>query len=87
MVAGVAEAAVAAAVVVEAPADGAYGNLDSVVTGGGFTNQYAPATTASTTTAAASTLANPTHSIHDPRRATSERGGGGRSGKSDTMAP
>ena len=83
----VAEAAVAAAVVVEAPADGAYGNLDSVVTGGGFTNQYAPATTASTTTAAASTLANPTHSIHDPRRATSERGGGGRSGKSDTMAP
>ena len=86
-VAGVAEAAVAAAVVVEAPADGAYGNLDSVVTGGGFTNQYAPATTASTTTAAASTLANPTHSIHDPTRATSERGGGGRSGKSDTMAP
>ena len=63
----------------------AYGSFDSVVAGGGFTNQYAPATTASTTTADATRRAAPTHCTQARARASTDIGGAGRSGISNTV--
>jgi len=65
----------------------AYGSFDSVVAGGGFTSQYAPAITASTTTAEVATRATPTHCTHACARAVSDIGGAGRSGISLNEAP
>ena len=65
----------------------AYGSFDSVVAGGGFTSQYAPAVTARITVADATIRAAPTHWTHACTRVSTDIDGAGRSGISITEAP